>query len=203
MNFPFRRSRVTADASDEALAQAFRQTGKTVYFNRLFERYYPLVFARCLSLTAQRENSKDLTLTIFTKAHHEWQSRQVENVRQWLFTLTKNECLNFLRLQKGRRRVQQRWWEEHAPPVWLENEYFRRQFYEEQLAQDELFQRALEQLSEEQRRCLTLFTWELKSYQAIADELAMEVSQVKSHLQNARRRLKKWVAEQLSTRNEE
>lgn len=203
MNIRFLSRRNLDRLSDQELVTAFQQTGRERYFNELFERYYPLIFTRCLSLTAQREDSKDLTLIIFTKAHQFLQQSTVAHLQNWLFTLAKNECFNFLRLQRNKQRVARRWWEEHAPPVWLENEYFRRQLYEEQLKEDELFQTALQQLSEAQRHCLELFTWELKSYQDIADELALDTKQVKSHLQNARRRLKRWVAEHNSSAHEE
>ena len=77
----------------------------------------------------------------------------------------------------------------------MENEAFRRLIYEEELEKDRLYQEGLLNLLPEQRRSLELFVQQAMSYREIAEVTNQTVEQVKSHLQHARRRLKKWVSE--------
>jgi RNA polymerase sigma-70 factor (ECF subfamily) len=190
--------------TDLELVRAFQKSGKEVYFNQLFERYYPLVYTKCLSLTTQREESKDLTLVVFTKAYGLLPQQQLERFDHWLFTLTQRECLNYLRRKTNAAKVRRQWWEyqQRSEDTFMENEAFRRVYYEEELTKDQLYQEGLQQLPEAQRICLQLFTIELKSYQEIADYTHFPLNKVKSHLQNARRQLKIWVSEKMKAQNE-
>lgn len=189
--------------TDLELLQAFQKSGKEVYFNCLFKRYYPLVYAKCFGLTTQREDSKDLTIIIFTKAYNVLETQQIEKFDHWLYTLTHRECINFLRLKAQKAKVRKRWWEYQQATAdgFLENETFRRAYYEEELIKDQLYQEGLQQLPETQRICLQLFTQEQKSYREIAQETNFPVNKVKSYLQNARRQLKVWVNKKTDTRN--
>lgn len=191
--------------TDLDLVRAFQKSGQEVYFNQLFERYYPLVYAKCLGLTTQREDSKDLTLVVFTKAYGLLPRQRLEKFDHWLFTLTQRECLNFLRLSSKAAKVRRRWWEytQTVEDTFLENEAFRRVYYEEELTKDQLYQEGLQQLPEAQQLCLQLFTNELKTYQEIADQTQLPLNKVKSHLQNARRQLKIWVSKKIKAPNGE
>ena len=63
-------------------------------------------------------------------------------------------------------------------------------------------EQALSQLPTEQRRCLELFYLEEKSYQEIVAATGLAVNQVKSHLQNGRRMLKRSLYKELRMKNE-
>ncbi|MEM8909899.1 MAG: sigma factor-like helix-turn-helix DNA-binding protein, partial [Bacteroidota bacterium] len=52
---------------------------------------------------------------------------------------------------------------------------------------------ALKRLSEIQRQCIQLFFFEEKSYQQIADITQLPLNRVKSHLQNGKRLLKRYI----------
>ena len=54
---------------------------------------------------------------------------------------------------------------------------------------------ALQQLNKEQQLCVTLFYLEKKSYQQIVDQTSYNLMQVKSHIQNGKRNLKKLMEE--------
>ncbi|HJU45212.1 MAG TPA: sigma-70 family RNA polymerase sigma factor, partial [Chitinophagaceae bacterium] len=49
---------------------------------------------------------------------------------------------------------------------------------------------SLQELSEEQKRCVVLFYLEKKSYQEIAGQTGFSLMQVKSYIQNGKRNLK-------------
>lgn len=54
----------------------------------------------------------------------------------------------------------------------------------------QILSNSLEELSHEQRHCITLFYLEKKSYQEIAEQTGFSMMQVKSYIQNGKRNLK-------------
>ena len=61
----------------------------------------------------------------------------------------------------------------------------------------ELMNRALHELSEDQKRCVTLFYLEKVSYQEIASRTGFSLMQVKSNIQNGKRNLRNYLAERI------
>lgn len=61
----------------------------------------------------------------------------------------------------------------------------------------EVMNEALEELSPEQRQCVTLFYLQKKSYHAISDETGFTLMQVKSYIQNGKRNLKLMIGKKL------
>lgn len=183
--------------TDEQLVQAFQQTGKEAYFDELFERYHPLVYGLCLNITAKREDSKDLTLIAFQKAYEALPHTSLERFDHWLFTLSRNACFYFLREENKNKKALRSWQQEQGGATsFMLNEAFRPALYEEDLLQDKLLKEGLSQLSEEQQKCLQLFLYEFKSYQEIARSTGYSLAQTKSHLQNGRLKLKRWIKQQ-------
>lgn len=70
-------------------------------FNVLYEKYNKLVYAIAFSILKNKENSEDVVQVVFTKI---WNMNKeklpTRNETTWLYSLTKNETLNFLRNQK-------------------------------------------------------------------------------------------------------
>lgn len=177
--------------TDTDLLRAFRTSGQDAYFDVLFERYYPLVYTLCLSVTTDREDSKDVTLIVFTKIHSLLRHETPDQFDAWLMTLARRECINLLRTNQRRAENEKKWYDwENSGENFMENEAFRRLIYEADKEREQQFQAALDALPDAQRRCLLFFVYELKSYQEIADITEYPLPQVKSHIQNARRRLK-------------
>ena len=61
---------------------------------------------------------------------------------------------------------------------------------EEKEIQYTLLEKAIEELSEEQKKCIELFYLKQKSYQEIIDITGYSVNEVKSFIQNGKRNLK-------------
>lgn len=70
-------------------------------FNKLYEKYRKLVYAVTFSILKNKENSEDLVQNIFIKL---WKMEKdklpTNNEASWLYSITKNETLNFLRSKK-------------------------------------------------------------------------------------------------------
>ena len=68
------------------------------YFNKLYEKYNMLIYGIAFSILKNRENSEEVVQKVFIKI---WEMEKEKLPRSseatWLYTLTKNETLNFLK----------------------------------------------------------------------------------------------------------
>ena len=71
------------------------------YFNKLYEKYRKLIYAIAFSILKNKENSEDIVQRVYIKI---WkmgkQKLPTNNESYWLYTLTKNETLDFLKYEK-------------------------------------------------------------------------------------------------------
>ncbi len=77
-------------------------------FNRLYERYQKLVYGISFSILKNKEDSEEVVQVVFTKIWDmpvEYLPKNHEAT--WLYRLTKNETLNFLRKQKGTVNIEE------------------------------------------------------------------------------------------------
>ena len=77
------------------------KNNKESAFKELYEKYRKLVYAVSFSILKNKENSEELVQKVFIKL---WQMEKnnfpTSNESSWLYSMTKNEVLNFLRNQK-------------------------------------------------------------------------------------------------------
>ena len=74
-----------------------------IWVQELFRRHYPKVVAWCLRLTGDREDAYDLAQAIFTKAYRNLDSFRGESkISTWLYSITRSECMNFLKARSSR-----------------------------------------------------------------------------------------------------
>ena len=70
-------------------------------FNELYEKYRKLVYAIAFSILKNKEDSDDLVQKVFIKLWKiEKNKLPITSEASWLYSLTKNETLNFLKSQK-------------------------------------------------------------------------------------------------------
>ncbi|HEX9573463.1 MAG TPA: sigma-70 family RNA polymerase sigma factor [Myxococcales bacterium] len=82
---------------------AARGEGGGVWVQELFRRHYPKVVSWCLRFAGDREEAYDLAQTIFTKAFRHLESfRGQSKVSTWLYSITRSECMNFLKARSTR-----------------------------------------------------------------------------------------------------
>ena len=75
-------------------------------FNKLYENYSALVYKIAFSILKNRENSEEITQKVFMKI---WEVQKdklpKKSEASWIYTLTKNEALNFLRSKKQEQNI--------------------------------------------------------------------------------------------------
>lgn len=77
-------------------------------FNELYEKYKKLVYAISFSILKNKEDSEELTQKVFVKLWRIEKSKlPTNNEASWLYSMTKNETLNFLRKQKEEINIEE------------------------------------------------------------------------------------------------
>jgi RNA polymerase sigma factor (sigma-70 family) len=158
--------------------------GDTRYWGRIFEKYKRPVFARCFSMLQNGEDARDLTSDVFIRAF--------ENIRQydmkrpffpWLYRIATNLCIDFIRRNDRVRAMQEKDVEnlsdENGPDTLLDNETLK-----------EKIKTAIEKMKSPQKLCFCLFYLQEKSYDEIVQLTGYNHDEVRSHIQNGRRKFK-------------
>lgn len=87
----------------EELHMIFQKMGtnKELYFNKLYENYRILINSIAFSILKNSEDSEDVMQKVYTKIWDiENEKLPKNNEASWLYTLTKNEALDFYKNQK-------------------------------------------------------------------------------------------------------
>lgn len=163
-------------------------------FSQLVEANQNKIYTLALRMTGSPEDGADLTQEAFLRAWRSLPSFQGEsNFSTWLYRLTSNLCIDFLRREKRRRAVTAAVpldGEEDSPPAQVPD---RRFTPESELERKELraaVDRGLSKLSDDHRQVLVLRELDGLSYAEIALRLELEEGTVKSRIARARMALR-------------
>lgn len=180
--------------SDQQLLEAFQQSGEDRYFYALLGRYIHRIYYNCKTIIPNEEDCKDIVMTIAGRVYENLPTADIQYFRSWLFSVAKNQCIDHLRSQNGYvdKNVEWEMAEEINPQV-MEPEAHALYLQEEtEVAfSEEKVQIALKTLEADQQLCLHLFYFEEKSYKEIMEVTHFTAKEVKSHLQNGKRKLKR------------
>jgi RNA polymerase sigma-70 factor, ECF subfamily len=172
---------------DNELIDRFRYSHDNLYIGELYSRYSHLVLGLCIKYFRDIETAKDATMSIFELSMRELKRHRIENFKSWLFTVSKNYCLQEL------RKTNSLFQKEELYKVFLS------ETMESDLAMHPIDEKEklitkmeslLPSLKNNQRICLKMFYLEGKSYADISQELNFSLKDVKSHIQNGKRNLK-------------
>ena len=169
---------------DLELIKQYKVSGDMEILGQLFSRYTSLVLGVCLKYLKDREEAKDTVMQIFEKLVQGLKDHNVENFKSWLYVSTRNHCLMYLRAGKGKFR-------EELSPELMESELFLHPEEEPEKEQNlTKLEKCIEQLGEEQKRCVQLFFLKEKCYKEVTSLTGFDLNKVKSYIQNAKRNLK-------------
>lgn len=77
------------------------RSNKNEYLDTFYENNYITVYKVCYSILKNKENSEDVAQSVFEKILKlDCEKLPTEYEASWLYTVTKNECLQFLRKRK-------------------------------------------------------------------------------------------------------
>jgi len=154
----------------------------------LYERYAHLVMGSCMNYLKQAENAEDITMRIFGELGAKLLKHDVQHFKSWLYQVTRNECLQYLRKFKPYEttvinELNQPADEQDEQAVILEGRL-------------QLLEQAISHLKDEQKICVELFYLRQQSYNEISEQLSIPLNTVKSAIQNGKRNLKLWMERQ-------
>ena len=183
--------------TDRELVEKAKQ-GSQDAFEQLVLDNQNKVYSLALRLVGDRETAADLAQEAFVKAWQGLSSFQGESsFATWIYRLTTNVCLDWLRRQKRREAVEPAVSLDDTESGWTEPGSWE-QDPQRQLEQSErsrALARGLEKLPEWQRRVLVLRELSGLSYQEIGQALDLDIGTVKSRISRARLNLRKILLE--------
>jgi RNA polymerase sigma factor (sigma-70 family) len=184
----FRRSAKKVIKDDEELLILYKESGDMAYLGELYERHVHLVFGTCMKYLKNKDDSKDMSMQVFEKLRIELRKQDIKNFTSWLHVLTKNQCLMLLRSVKYK---QSKSFDEISEGSDMEFNIPLHHTESDELEMNlQQLEKAVEELPEEQKKCIHLFFLEEKSYKEIVDITGYDLNKVKSYIQNGKRNLK-------------
>ena len=182
--------------SDQDLLERYYKSDDQQWIGILLERYTMLLLGVCMKYLKNEEEAKDAVQQIFLKVLTEVSKYKIDYFKSWLYMVAKNHCLMKLRGQQGK------YIKELKEEALIEH-------YEtdktELLANEKtysLLEQSIEELSEEQKQCVTLFYLKKNSYQQITQTTGFSLMQVKSYIQNGKRNLRMLLEKKLKSQHE-
>ncbi len=173
--------------------------GNTNAFEDLVLEYQKQVYHIALKMTGNEEDALDLSQETFLKAFRTLPSFRGEaGFGSWLYRMTANLCIDFLRKKKRQGSEQILSLdaeEEDRRPTELPDLRYEPQSALEKKETREKVQAGLQKLPHEQRLILVLRDVEGFSYQEISDALKIELGTVKSRIYRARAHLARLLTE--------
>ena len=162
-------------------------------FGLLVEKYQTKVYNLALRMSGNEDDAFDLSQEAFLRAWRNLGSFQFESAfSTWLFRLTSNVCLDFLRARKRKATVSLTVTDDEDGETQLDLPDPAETPEEALLAAEDrrLLTQALNELPAVQRQILTMRAIDDLSYAQIAEILQIEEGTVKSRLSRARAALR-------------
>ena len=175
--------------TDNELVEKFRSTGDNLCIGELFSRYRHLVFGVCMKYLRDEDESQDVQMQVFEKLLKDLGRHNIDQFKGWLYTVAKNECLMYLRSKKSQKAREMELRKDSVSVMEL-GMIVHPDGVTETERQLQTMESSLQELNENQRRCLELFYLEKKCYQEITTVTGYSLNEVKSFIQNGKRNLK-------------
>lgn len=148
------------------LFEKMRQTDLKAY-EELYKKYYNLVYNIAFSVLKNYENAEDIAQNVFVKIGNLEQKKLPKNYEaSWLYTVTKNECISFIRKNKETSSIENR----------IENENEKNEI--ETVIQNSSYQNLLESLEQVEKQIIFLKIEAGYSFKEISKLLKMPMGTV-------------------------
>lgn len=166
--------------TDEELLQAFRTSGHNEWLGTLLQRYTGLLLGVAMKYLKDRTLAEDAVQHVFETTLTKLPAAPIANFKGWLYVLMRNHCLQHL-------RDKQYMADESALAAIADTGAGEIAWHEYTLEQME---QALQEISHEQRKAITMFYLQKHTYEQIIEHTGFTFMQVKSYIQNGKRNLK-------------
>lgn len=149
-------------------------------FADLFKKHEYRLHTLVLKLTRSNQYTRDIIQEVFLKLwEHRYQMHTIQNMEAWLYRLTENKVIDFLRKAAADSRLKETIWKSQ-PDNFNETEdnVAAREY-------SQIIQKAVDQLPPQRKLIYHLNREKGLNYQEIADHLAISKHTVKNQLSTA------------------
>lgn len=158
------------------------ETPKDEIFEHFVKEFRLDVARFAISLLGSTTYIDDVVAEAFITAWKKWEDRpQPALMKSWIFTMTRNQCMNHIRSEKARRFRDDAYAQSRLTSDFADAAVFTQA---EQLAQ------ALDQLEDEEFHLVVLVYWDRLSHQEIAIRLGLTAEAVAMRISRVRRKLR-------------
>lgn len=173
--------------SDKELLQLYKRSEDDLVIELFFERYSHLLLGLSLNYINRIEDCQDIVMEVFEKLGSKILQFEINNFKQWITTVVRNECLMALRKEKRHEQTS------------IDNEKFNiernmelsiPEHHIDEEINPKKINGYIKLLKPEHQACIIKFYFDNKSYKEIAEETGYTMKEIKSYLQNAKRKLK-------------
>ncbi len=174
--------------TDEELFDQFHKKNNHKAFELLYQRYAHLMYGVCMKYLKDPVESKDALMAVMEQLIANPPADKIISFSSYIYRITRNNCLDILKKKGIHTEMMKNWvFDEKYFLNFMESDYLNR------LNKDRVNQ-AVQKLKPEQAACIRLFYYQNLSYQEIVTETGFNVNQVKSHLQNGKRKLAQLIS---------
>lgn len=177
---------------DQALIQAFKEKGDLQIFAVLFERYVELLYGVCLKYLKNEAEAEEMVMALFEIVADKVLHHKIDQFKNWLYVVTKNQCLQHLR-KKSNIIFEQ------LPEASMQFVDEWHPFNQDMEILEGFLEPCLNLLPDKQRLCLELFYLNDHSYKEIAEQQGETVDKIRSYIQNGKRNLKICIEKSVAT----
>ncbi len=167
--------------------------GNSNDFEKLVIAHQRTVYNLAYRMVGNEEDAEDLTQEAFVKAYKSLASFRFDSkFSVWLYRLTTNICLDFLRSRRNKKTISLNYFvndEDEEVATEIADERFSPENELEKKELKQAIQRGISRLPDEMREILLLRELGDMSYDEISSELGVEVGTVKSRIFRARKKL--------------
>jgi len=174
---------------ERILIEKYRKTGKSEYIGELFETYVHLVFGVCMKYLKNENDCKDGVMEIFETILQDLKTHEVKNLKNWLYSVTKNFCLRQKRIINQDKRYSEFTMQRSGSAIMETEDILALKIDGTKSQQIISLHDAIKNLNTEQQACIKLVYLEQKSYIETAEISGYELKKVKSYVQNGKRNL--------------
>lgn len=164
--------------------EQYIQNGNRELLGKIYEKYKQRLFFHCLRIVRNQEEAKDMTSDAFIKAFeniHNFNFKK--SFYPWLCRIATNVCIDHIRRKKT---VIFQSLNEEKDPVKTETAMSDMEKKEMIIK----IKKVINKLKNPQKRCFCLFYIHQKSYKQISEITGFPYNQVRSHIQNGKRKFK-------------
>ena len=154
--------------------------------SELYNRYANLVLGSCLKYFKNKPDADDAVSEIFSLVSKKLKTHEVESFKSWLYTVTRNYCIEVLRKNNRQRDKISA----------AESMYSDTIFHPDEVEDEVLLAKlgnCIDALPEKQRMVIDMFYFKKINYKDISVKMNISWDKVRSFMQNGRRNLKNCI----------